>query len=74
MIQIDGADFPYLSFSHDTLKVGTDVYAAGYPLGDPEFTLTRGIISKAQTNGKTNWASVNNVLEHDATINPQVGS
>ena len=46
------------------------MYAAGYPLGDPEFTLTRGIISKAQANGKTNWASVNNVLEHDATINP----
>ena len=70
VIQIDGSDFPFLSFTETAPKVGTDVYAAGFPLGDPEFTLTRGIISKAQANGKTNWASVNNVLEHDATINP----
>ncbi len=70
VIQIDGSDFPFLAFSEAAPKVGTDVYAAGFPLGDPEFTLTRGIISKAQTGGKTNWASVNNVLEHDATINP----
>ncbi len=47
-----------------------DVYAAGFPLGDPEFTLTRGIISKARADGETSWASVDNVLEHDATINP----
>lgn len=70
VIQIDGSDFPYLTFADLAPKVGTDVYAAGFPLGDPEFTLTRGIISKAQTGGKTNWASVSSVLEHDATINP----
>ena len=47
-----------------------DVYAAGFPLGDPEYTLTRGIVSKARTSGETSWASVDDVIEHDATINP----
>jgi len=46
------------------------VYAAGFPLGDPEFTLTQGIVSKAQADGESDWASVDSVLEHDATINP----
>jgi serine protease Do len=46
------------------------VYAAGYPLGDPEFTLTRGIISKSNADGETTWASLDYVIEHDATINP----
>ena len=39
-------------------------------MGDPEYTLTKGIISKANANGNTNWASVGSVLEHDARINP----
>jgi serine protease Do len=47
-----------------------DVYTAGFPLGDPEFTLTRGIVSKERADGETNWASVDAVIEHDATINP----
>ncbi|MCB0165831.1 MAG: serine protease, partial [Anaerolineae bacterium] len=49
---------------------GLPVYAAGYPLGDPEFTLTSGIVSKQEAFGQTNWASVGGVIEHDATINP----
>ena len=51
-------------------KVGTDVFAAGYPLGDPEYTLTRGIVSKARADGETSWASVDSVIETDALINP----
>ncbi|MCB0230550.1 MAG: trypsin-like peptidase domain-containing protein, partial [Anaerolineae bacterium] len=51
-------------------RPGLDVYAAGYPLGDPEFTLTRGIVSKARADGETDWASIDSVIEHDATINP----
>jgi serine protease Do len=53
-----------------TANVGLEVYTAGYPLGDPEFTMTKGIISKEKANGDTSWASVEYVLEHDATINP----
>jgi serine protease Do len=70
VIDIDGDGYPYLEWYDKELKVGLDVFAAGYPLGDPEFTLTRGIISKARASGETSWASIDSVLEHDATINP----
>lgn len=70
VIKIDGSAFPYLQWRDGDPKVGLEVYAAGYPLGDPEYTLTKGIVSKANANGKTAWASVGSVLEHDARINP----
>jgi serine protease Do len=70
VIKITGSDFPYLQWHDGTPKVGLEVYAAGYPLGDPEFTLTKGIVSKEKAGGNTNWASVGSVLEHDASINP----
>ncbi len=70
VIDIEGDGFPYLDWYDEDVNVGLDVFAAGFPLGDPEFTLTRGIISKAQTSGESSWASVDEVLEHDATINP----
>lgn len=70
VIDIDGDDFPYLGWYNDEVNVGLEVYAAGYPLGDPEFTLTKGIVSKAHADGESSWASVDSVLEHDATINP----
>ena len=38
--------------------------------GEPQFTLTRGIVSKEEADGETYWASVDYVVEHDATINP----
>lgn len=70
VIDIEGEGYPYLEWYQGDINVGLDVYAAGFPLGDPEFTLTRGIVSKANASGETNWASVDDVLEHDATINP----
>lgn len=70
VIDIEGEGYPYLEWFDGNISVGLDVYAAGFPLGDPEFTLTRGIVSKAQADGETNWASVDRVIEHDATINP----
>ncbi len=70
VIDIEGDGFPYLNWYSGPVDVGLDVYAAGFPLGDPEYTLTRGIVSKARTSGETSWASVDNVIEHDATINP----
>src|SRR5690606_326973 len=36
----------------------------------PEFTLTRGIVSKARADGETPWSSVDSVIEYDATTNP----
>lgn len=70
VIDIDGDNFPYMAWYDNPVNVGLDVYAAGFPLGDPEFTLTRGIVSKAKAAGETSWASVDDVIEHDATINP----
>ncbi len=70
VIDIDGEGFPFLDWFEGGIDVGLQVYAAGFPLGDPEFTLTQGIVSKAQADGESDWASVDSVLEHDATINP----
>lgn len=70
VIDIDGDGYPYLEWFDGRIYSGLDVFAAGFPLGDPEFTLTRGIVSKVRTSGETNWASVDAVIEHDATINP----
>jgi serine protease Do len=70
VIDIDGSGFPYLDWFGGSADVGMDIYVAGFPLGDPEYTLTRGVISKAQANGETSWASVDAVIEYDATTNP----
>lgn len=70
VIDIEGEGYPFLEWSDAPARLGTEIYALGFPLGDPEPTLTRGVISKEQAGGETSWASVNNVLEHDATINP----
>jgi serine protease Do len=70
VIDIEGDGFAFLEWYTGDIKVGLDVYAAGFPLGDPEYTLTKGIISKASASGETNWASVDYVLEHTAKINP----
>jgi serine protease Do len=70
LIDIEGDGFPYLDWHEGPINVGLEVYAAGFPLGEPQFTLTRGIVSKEEAGGETYWASVDYVIEHDATINP----
>jgi serine protease Do len=70
VVDIDGEGYPFFEWYDGDISVGMDVYAAGYPLGDPEFTLTRGIVSKESASGETPWSSVGRVIEHDATINP----
>jgi S1-C subfamily serine protease len=70
VIDIDGDGYPYLDWYNGNIDVGMDMYVAGYPLGDPEYSLTKGIISKAKANGETSWASVESVIEYDATTNP----
>jgi serine protease Do len=70
VIDIQGDGFRYLDWNNEQIKVGLDAFAAGFPLGDPEFTLTKGIVSKARADGETGWASVDWVLEHSAKINP----
>jgi serine protease Do len=68
VIDIDGDGFPYMEFYQGDINPGLEVYAAGFPLGDPEYTLTKGIISKARAGGESFWASVDGVIEHDARI------
>ena len=70
VIDIEGEGFPYLEWYSEDIKVGMDVFAVGFPLGDPEFTVTKGIISKERTAGETPWSSVDHVIQHDAVINP----
>jgi serine protease Do len=70
VIKIDGTDFSYLQWHEGAIKVGLEVYAAGFPLGEPQFTLTKGIVSKENEDGNTSWASVDHVIMHDAIINP----
>jgi serine protease Do len=70
VIDIEGEGFPYLEWYEGDLSVGLPIYAAGFPLGDPEYTLLQGIISKERANGETNWASVDSVIEHSALTNP----
>jgi serine protease Do len=70
LIDIEGDNFPYLDWHEGPINVGLEVYAAGFPLAEPQFTLTRGIVSKEEAGGETYWASVDYVIEHDATINP----
>jgi serine protease Do len=70
VIDIEGEGYPYLEWYAGAVTPGLDVYTAGFPLGDPEFTMTRGIVSKERAGGETSWASIDYTIEHDATINP----
>lgn len=70
LIDLEGDGYPYLDWHEGPINVGLEVYSAGFPLGEPQYTLTRGIVSKEETGGETYWASVDYVIEHDATINP----
>ncbi len=71
LLKIDGdeGEFAYLDWSGEPTELGTEVLAVGYPLGG-DITLTSGIVSKGSTAAHTAWASVDDVVEHTATINP----
>lgn len=70
LIDIDSEGYDYLDWYDGAIDPGMDLYVAGFPLGDPEYSLTKGIISKAKASGETSWASVDSVVEYDATTNP----
>lgn len=64
-------DQPFFEWFDGEISAGLDVYAAGFPLGDPEFTLTRGIVAKARAGGDlTGTSSIDYTIEHDANIQP----
>ncbi len=70
LIEIEGTEFPFLQWYPDPITDGLEIYAAGFPSGDPEYTLSKGTISDEQASGDTRWASIDRVIEHDATISP----
>jgi serine protease Do len=71
VIEIDDvSDVPYLDWYEGEVRPGLDIYVAGFPLGDPEYTLTRGIVSRAHGILDENWAWVEDSIEHDAATNP----
>ncbi len=69
VIDVDGDGFPYLEWYDGDIVAALEVFVAGYPFTE-EYTVTRGIVSKPKADGETNWASVDFVIEHDATVNP----
>ena len=61
----------YIDWYDGEISPGLTVYAAGFPLGDPEYTLTGGIVSKASAGGDlTGTSSIDHTIEHDANIQP----
>src|SRR5690606_34332944 len=72
VIDVRASDpLPYLEWYEEEIVPGIDVYAAGFPLGDPQFTLTRGIVSKARADGDiTGTSSIDHTIEHDANLQP----
>lgn len=70
VIDLAGDGFDYFKWYDGTLEPGIPVFAAGFPLGDPEYTLTDGIVAKARANGDYVWASIEYAIEHSANIQP----
>jgi serine protease Do len=74
VIQLDGGEYVALDYRTDEVTPGLEVYAAGFPASDAntiedvDYTLTRGIVSSTTASGETGWASVDEVIEHDARI------
>ncbi|GAA3742549.1 hypothetical protein GCM10022239_17590 [Leifsonia bigeumensis] len=68
VIQLDEGDYPFMAWHKGDIETALDVYSAGFPLGDPNFTMTRGIVSKADVPQDDSWASLDHVIEHDARI------
>lgn len=67
---IDPGPYRYLEWHTGPITPPLEVYTAGFPLGDPEYTVTRGVVSKERADGESSWASVRHVIEHDANIQP----
>lgn len=71
LVQVDmPGEVPFLNWAAEDVQPGLDIYVAGFPLGDPEYTLVSGIISKANANGETNWASIDGTVQYDAQQQP----
>ncbi|MGX5681011.1 S1C family serine protease [Schumannella luteola] len=68
VVRVSGSNLPHFGWYEGEIEAGLDVVAAGFPLGDPNFTVTKGIVSKADVPQEDSWASLDHVIEHDARI------
>ena len=67
-VPLDG--LPYLAWSDTPPVAGLPVVAVGFPDGDRRFFRARGQINREPGPGVTNWASIEEEIEHDATTAP----
>ena len=70
LIDIEGDNFPYLEWYSDEIVPQMEVWAAGFPVSNPAYNLTEGIIYGIEENGEFDWASVDQVVQHSALITP----
>jgi serine protease Do len=72
----ESGSLPFVNWRDRTIDSALSVNAIGYPAEDvpageqPDQTVTRGIINTTEASGELPWASVDRVIEHDATIRP----
>ncbi|WP_331234274.1 S1C family serine protease [Natronorarus salvus] len=67
VIDIQGDGFQHLRWYDGDLETGDEVWALGFPGGDPSYTTTHGTITGFES-APTSWASVDSVIEHTAQL------
>lgn len=70
VIDIDGDGYDFLDWADAPAAAGSEIFALGFPLGDEEYTVLDGVISKEEVPGADSWASVDAVVEHSADTLP----
>lgn len=70
LLDVPGDDLPYLGWSTTPPVAGLPVVAVGYPDSDRRLFRARGQINREPGPGVTNWASIEEEIEHDATTAP----
>ena len=70
LIDIEGDNFPYLDWYSDEIVPEMEIWAAGFPVSNPAYNLTEGIIYGIEEDGESDWASVDQVVQHSALITP----
>jgi serine protease Do len=68
VIDLEGDGYSYVKWHQGAVPVTTKVWAAGFPLGDPQYTVTDGTVAKNNADGQREWASLDYVLESTAAI------
>jgi S1-C subfamily serine protease len=68
VIDIEGEGFSSLSWYKSPITLELPVYAAGFPLGEPQYTITSGTISRESSNGDTPNSSLPYTIMHTSDI------